>query len=205
MLQSKSFTISNYNQSFNVRCEPVRQVFYHRMISSGRPSRSEHPHRGDGSSLAGKYKQLAYQPDCMVYGHRCDSGYQTFLYSNVAEVRRVFMFLIEQLPKETTDSTGTETPVDRVTDLENRIVENMHQQLRSSWRKDHQGSPLDLQQGGRLGRGIAKIPFVTQSDVTEEIKVLFDFGRNLLSRKSFRMAACHHRLEKISSLRSTKG
>uniref|UniRef100_A0AAG5DRP8 CCDC22 N-terminal domain-containing protein n=1 Tax=Anopheles atroparvus TaxID=41427 RepID=A0AAG5DRP8_ANOAO len=88
------------------------------MISSGRPSRSEHPHRGDGSSLAGKYKQLAYQPDCMVYGHRRDSGYQTFLYSNVAEVRRVFMFLIEQLPKETTDSTGTETPVDRVTDLE---------------------------------------------------------------------------------------
>uniref|UniRef100_A0A182INJ0 CCDC22 N-terminal domain-containing protein n=1 Tax=Anopheles atroparvus TaxID=41427 RepID=A0A182INJ0_ANOAO len=90
-----------------------------------------------------------YQPDCMVYGHRRDSGYQTFLYSNVAEVRRVFMFLIEQLPKETTDSTGTETPVDRVTDLENRIVENMQQQLRSSWRKDHQGSPLDLRQGDK--------------------------------------------------------
>uniref|UniRef100_A0AAG5DNG7 Coiled-coil domain-containing protein 22 homolog n=1 Tax=Anopheles atroparvus TaxID=41427 RepID=A0AAG5DNG7_ANOAO len=107
---------------------------------------------------------------CTTVGYRRDIGYQTFLYSNVAEVRRVFMFLIEQLPKETTDSTGTETPVDRVTDLENRIVESMHQQLRSSWRKDHQGSPLDLRQGGRLGRGIAKIPFVTQSDVTAEIK-----------------------------------
>uniref|UniRef100_A0A182JAP8 Coiled-coil domain-containing protein 22 homolog n=1 Tax=Anopheles atroparvus TaxID=41427 RepID=A0A182JAP8_ANOAO len=107
---------------------------------------------------------------CTTVGYRRDIGYQTFLYSNVAEVRRVFMFLIEQLPKETTDSTGTETPVDRVTDLENRIVDSMHQQLRSSWRKDHQGSPLDLRQGGRLGRGIAKIPFVTQSDVTAEIK-----------------------------------
>uniref|UniRef100_A0AAG5DQK0 Uncharacterized protein n=1 Tax=Anopheles atroparvus TaxID=41427 RepID=A0AAG5DQK0_ANOAO len=36
------------------------------MISSGQPYRSEHPYRGDGSSLAGKYKQLAYQPDCTV-------------------------------------------------------------------------------------------------------------------------------------------
>lgn len=33
-------------------------------------------------------------------GFRGDIGYQTFLYSNVIEVRRVFMFLIEQLPKE---------------------------------------------------------------------------------------------------------
>ncbi|XP_058129345.1 coiled-coil domain-containing protein 22 homolog [Anopheles ziemanni] len=105
---------------------------------------------------------------CTVVGYRRDIGYQTFLYPNVAEVRRVFMFLIEQLPKETTDSGGTETPFDRVTDLENRIVENMHQQLRCSWRKDR--SPLDLRQGGRMGRGIANIPFVTQSDVTAEIK-----------------------------------
>lgn len=33
-------------------------------------------------------------------GFRGDIGYQTFLYSNVVEVRRVFMFLIERLPKE---------------------------------------------------------------------------------------------------------
>lgn len=33
-------------------------------------------------------------------GFRGDIGYQTFLYSNVIEVRRVFMFLIERLPKE---------------------------------------------------------------------------------------------------------
>lgn len=29
-----------------------------------------------------------------------DIGYQTFLYSNITEVRRVYMFLIERLPKE---------------------------------------------------------------------------------------------------------
>lgn len=33
-------------------------------------------------------------------GFRGDIGYQTFLYSNVSEVRRVYMFLIEKLPKE---------------------------------------------------------------------------------------------------------
>ncbi|XP_035892487.1 coiled-coil domain-containing protein 22 homolog [Anopheles stephensi] len=107
---------------------------------------------------------------CSAVGYRRDIGYQTFLYSNVAEVRRVFMFLIEQLPKDTTDNADPEAPFDRVTDLENRIVENMRQQLRGSWRTDP--SPLDLRNStlGWPNRGRANIPFVTQSDVTAEIK-----------------------------------
>uniref|UniRef100_A0A182PQX5 Coiled-coil domain-containing protein 22 homolog n=1 Tax=Anopheles epiroticus TaxID=199890 RepID=A0A182PQX5_9DIPT len=110
---------------------------------------------------------------CTSVGYRRDIGYQTFLYSNVAEVRRVFMFLIEQLPKDTTDSADAEAPFDRVTDLENRIVENMRQQLRGggAWRKDL--SPLDLRNSmlGWPSRNRTNIPpFVTQSDVTAEIK-----------------------------------
>ncbi|XP_050067177.1 coiled-coil domain-containing protein 22 homolog [Anopheles maculipalpis] len=107
---------------------------------------------------------------CSAVGYRRDIGYQTFLYSNVAEVRRVFMFLIEQLPKDTTDSADPEAPFDRVTDLENRILENMRQQLRGSWRTD--ASPLDLRNSslGWPSRARANIPFVTQSDVTAEIK-----------------------------------
>jgi len=33
-------------------------------------------------------------------GYRGDIGYQTFLYSSETDVRRVFVFLIEKLPKE---------------------------------------------------------------------------------------------------------
>ncbi|XP_049290987.1 coiled-coil domain-containing protein 22 homolog [Anopheles funestus] len=107
---------------------------------------------------------------CSTVGYRRDIGYQTFLYPNVAEVRRVFMFLIEQLPKDTTDTADPEAPFDRVTDLENRILENMRQQLRGSWRTDP--SPLDLRNStlGWPNRSRANIPFVTQSDVTAEIK-----------------------------------
>uniref|UniRef100_A0A182TCP3 Coiled-coil domain-containing protein 22 homolog n=1 Tax=Anopheles maculatus TaxID=74869 RepID=A0A182TCP3_9DIPT len=107
---------------------------------------------------------------CSAVGYRRDIGYQTFLYSNVTEVRRVFMFLIEQLPKDTTDSADPETPFDRVTDMENRILENMRQQLRGSWRTDP--SPLDLRNStlGWPSRSRVNIPFVTQRNVTAEIK-----------------------------------
>lgn len=37
---------------------------------------------------------------CQDLGYNGDVGYQTFLYSNVVDVRRVFMFLIEKLPRE---------------------------------------------------------------------------------------------------------
>lgn len=33
-------------------------------------------------------------------GYTGEVGYQTFLYSNEADLRRVFMFLIERLPKD---------------------------------------------------------------------------------------------------------
>ncbi|KAH8025713.1 hypothetical protein HPB51_010797 [Rhipicephalus microplus] len=38
---------------------------------------------------------------CIELGFKGDLGYQTFLYSNEAEMRRIFMFLFEKLPKET--------------------------------------------------------------------------------------------------------
>ncbi|XP_035788619.1 coiled-coil domain-containing protein 22 homolog [Anopheles albimanus] len=103
---------------------------------------------------------------CTTVGYRRDIGYQTFLYSNVAEVRRVFMFLIEQLPKESGDTATDELPFDRVTELETRILDTMRQQLQSSW---SQRGALDLRQRGTL-RGPRRLPFVTQSDVTAEIK-----------------------------------
>jgi hypothetical protein len=37
-------------------------------------------------------------------GYTGDIGYQTFLYSSETDVRRVFVFLIEKLPKESEKS-----------------------------------------------------------------------------------------------------
>ena len=34
-------------------------------------------------------------------GYKGEMGYQTFLYSNEADIRRVLMFLVEKLPKDT--------------------------------------------------------------------------------------------------------
>ncbi|XP_058461138.1 coiled-coil domain-containing protein 22 homolog [Malaya genurostris] len=71
---------------------------------------------------------------CRQIGYRREIGYQTFLYSNVIEVRRVMMFLIERLPKSSSDeSEGTGQPVDDTTELENRITAKLKYQLRAPW------------------------------------------------------------------------
>jgi hypothetical protein len=38
-------------------------------------------------------------------GYRGDVGYQTFLYSSEADIRKIFMFLVDKLPKETVETT----------------------------------------------------------------------------------------------------
>ncbi|KAK7503834.1 hypothetical protein BaRGS_00004957 [Batillaria attramentaria] len=45
-----------------------------------------------GASLANYVQEMGYRGG--------DLGYQTFLYSNEAEIRKIFMFLVEKLPKE---------------------------------------------------------------------------------------------------------
>ena len=39
-------------------------------------------------------------------GYHGEIGYQTFLYSNEAEIRKLFMFLVENLPKESSESAS---------------------------------------------------------------------------------------------------
>ena len=43
-----------------------------------------------------------------------DLGYQTFLYSNEAEIRKIFMFLVEKLPKES--SQAADEPMGKLSD-----------------------------------------------------------------------------------------
>lgn len=66
-------------------------------------------------------------------GFRGDIGYQSFLYSNVTEVRRVFMFLIERLPKEADKEHLDEIHSDRKSLLDHNIRQNIKIQLNAAW------------------------------------------------------------------------
>lgn len=68
---------------------------------------------------------------CIELGFKGDLGYQTFLYSNEAEMRRIFMFLFEKLPKESEkvvdQQLGTAALISR------SISEEIARQLRAPW------------------------------------------------------------------------
>lgn len=68
---------------------------------------------------------------CSELGYRGDIGYQTFLYSSEVDIRRLFMFLIEKLPKES-DKTISE-PTSRVALLERQIAAAVSRDLSSPW------------------------------------------------------------------------
>lgn len=72
-------------------------------------------------------------PFLQSVGFRGDIGYQSFLYSNVTEVRRVFMFLIERLPKEADKDHLDETLTDKKSLLDHNIRQNIKIQLNAAW------------------------------------------------------------------------
>ncbi|XP_069703325.1 coiled-coil domain-containing protein 22 homolog [Periplaneta americana] len=68
---------------------------------------------------------------CKSLGYSGDIGYQTFLYSSESDVRRVFMFLIEKLPKES--EKNIVEPTGRIGLLEKSVSETVRKQLASPW------------------------------------------------------------------------
>ncbi|EFA01483.2 Coiled-coil domain-containing protein 22 homolog-like Protein [Tribolium castaneum] len=73
------------------------------------------------SSLAAQIKDL---------GYRDDIGYQTILYCNEAEIRRIFMFLIEKLPRESSKTTHVEQTgyiPTLVKDIEHTVKKSLQQ------------------------------------------------------------------------------
>ncbi|XP_053986241.1 coiled-coil domain-containing protein 22 homolog [Hylaeus anthracinus] len=68
---------------------------------------------------------------CAELGYKGDIGYQTFLYSSEADLRRVLMFLIEKLPKEC-DKTINE-PVSNIALLDKSIASAISQGLSAPW------------------------------------------------------------------------
>ncbi|OAD59979.1 Coiled-coil domain-containing protein 22 like protein [Eufriesea mexicana] len=88
---------------------------------------------------------------CSELGYKGDIGYQTFLYSSEADLRKVFMFLIEKLPKES-DKPLSE-PVSNIALLEKSIATAIAQSLSASW------LPHYCHTKGFRNRGRARVPY----------------------------------------------
>ncbi|EFN71703.1 Coiled-coil domain-containing protein 22-like protein [Camponotus floridanus] len=90
---------------------------------------------------------------CTELGYRGDIGYQTFLYNSEADLRRVFMFLIEKLPKES-EKTVNES-ISKVALLEKSVASAISQGLSIPW------LPYYCHKKGVRNRGRASIPYVS--------------------------------------------
>lgn len=90
---------------------------------------------------------------CTELGYRGDIGYQTFLYKSEADLRRVFMFLIEKLPKES-EKTVNES-VSKIALLEKSVASTISQGLSISW------LPHYCHKKGFRNRGRASTPYVS--------------------------------------------
>ncbi|CAL1678069.1 unnamed protein product [Lasius platythorax] len=90
---------------------------------------------------------------CTELGYRGDIGYQTFLYNSEADLRRVFMFLIEKLPKES-EKTVNES-VSKVVLLEKSVASAISQGLSIPW------LPHYCHKKGIRNRGRASIPYAS--------------------------------------------
>lgn len=89
-----------------------------------------------GTSLASHIQEL---------GYRGDIGYQTFLYSTEADIRKIFMFLVDKLPKESVETT--EETLGSSVLLQRAIAAKLETQLSSPW------VPPYLKQKGITWRG----------------------------------------------------
>ncbi|CAG5126194.1 unnamed protein product [Candidula unifasciata] len=76
-----------------------------------------------GASLANHVQDLGYKGG--------DLGYQTFLYSNETEIRKIFMFLVEKLPKDT--SQTADEPMGSSVLLHRAISTELGYQLSLAW------------------------------------------------------------------------
>ncbi|KAL3878373.1 hypothetical protein ACJMK2_030732 [Sinanodonta woodiana] len=79
-------------------------------------------------------------------GYRNELGYQTFLYSNDADIRKVFMFIVDKLPKETVEAQ--EETLGASVLLQRAIASTLARQLSSPW------APSYLKENGITWRGI---------------------------------------------------
>ncbi|CAM1292283.1 CCDC22 (predicted), partial [Pycnogonum litorale] len=84
------------------------------------------------SSMSGRFRLGSVLTDaCKEIGYKGEIGYQTFLYANEVDIRRVFMFLIEKLPKDVEKSI--DEPLGASTLLNRAISSELAKRLKLPW------------------------------------------------------------------------
>ncbi|KAG2455924.1 CCD22 protein, partial [Polypterus senegalus] len=68
---------------------------------------------------------------CQDVGYKGEIGYQTFLYSNEPEIRALLMFLVEKLPRESSESS--DQPAGKSVLLQRSIASKIKSQLAVPW------------------------------------------------------------------------
>lgn len=91
---------------------------------------------------------------CKSLGFNGDLGYQTILYSNPIELRRILMWLIEHLPKseDKTDSFQSSREISKFQAVENEIARKLAFGLKQPWileflqpNRNFPSSPIELE------------------------------------------------------------
>ncbi|XP_063823461.1 coiled-coil domain-containing protein 22 isoform X2 [Ostrinia nubilalis] len=70
---------------------------------------------------------------CKDLGYKNEVGYQTFLYSNEADLRQVFMFLIERLPNEGTQTSTRTASTNKKQLFLQEISNKINEELNTIW------------------------------------------------------------------------
>ena len=69
----------------------------------------------------------------VCFSYKADLGYETFLYSNEVEIRRLLMFLVENLPRARQDAAGEDGGPTSTSSLRSSITHEIRRQLRLPW------------------------------------------------------------------------
>ncbi|XP_013921039.1 PREDICTED: coiled-coil domain-containing protein 22 [Thamnophis sirtalis] len=86
---------------------------------------------------------------CQDLGYQGEVGYQTFLYSNEPEIRRLLLFLVEKFPRDASEDANQ--PVGKSATLHRAIADAIKRQLAIPWVPPACRTPgLQLLQGSRL-------------------------------------------------------
>nr|XP_056707846.1 coiled-coil domain-containing protein 22 [Euleptes europaea] len=96
---------------------------------------------------------------CQDLGYQGEVGYQTFLYSSEPEIRRLLLFLVEKLPRDSSEDASQ--PVGKSTALHRAIAATVKEQLAVPWVPPTCRTPrLQLLQGSCLLKQFQALPFV---------------------------------------------
>lgn len=106
---------------------------------------------------------------CQDLGYQGEVGYQTFLYSSEPEIRRLLMFLVEKLPRESSEMA--DQPAGKSAALQKDIAAKIKEQLSLPWVHPSCRTPLLLRTQGtcHMMRFHAQ-PLTLASNTTSSVK-----------------------------------